>query len=124
MFTGTQLRLLRQSRGLMQKEMADSMEIAQQRLSALEKSKRKITDHSAEKALKALKLTKEEAARFLNNRPPSAGGGGSKILNHLIYFFAFEYFSVFKSHDKDNFNSFLFASTGWPLCTNDPARNY
>lgn len=73
MLTGIQLRLLRQTKSLMQKELADKMNIAQQRLSALEKTKKKITDHCTSKVLTALKFTKDEAIRLLNNLPPSAG---------------------------------------------------
>ena len=75
MLKGTQLRLLRQASGLMQRELAEKMDLAQQRIAALEKMKGKITDHCTDKALAALKFTKEEAIRFLNNLPPSAGGG-------------------------------------------------
>ncbi len=76
MLTGIQLRLLRQASGLMQKELADRMDIAQQRLSKLEKRKDKISDGFSNRAFSALKFTKEEAMKFLNNIPPSAGGGG------------------------------------------------
>jgi transcriptional regulator with XRE-family HTH domain len=79
MLTGKQLRLLRQARGLMQKELADRMEIAQQRLSALEKTKRKITEQSAIKALTALSFSNEEAFLFLNTLPQSASGGGGEL---------------------------------------------
>ena len=73
MLTGVQLRLLRQARGLMQKELAGRMNIAQQRLSILEKSKNSISDTCARKALNALKFTKKEAMKFLNNIPSPAG---------------------------------------------------
>ena len=72
MLTGKQLRLLRQSSGLMQKQLADKMDIAQQRLSALEKKVNKISDSCVDKALKVLNFTREDANRFLNNLPVPA----------------------------------------------------
>jgi len=73
--TGNQLRLLRQLRGLGQKALAQKMNVNQQRISALE-MENVLSVECSEKALKALKLTKDEAIQFLNNLPPYAGGGG------------------------------------------------
>lgn len=53
MISGEQLRLLRHTQQLKQQAMATLMGISQQRLSALEKSK-KLSEENARKALKAL----------------------------------------------------------------------
>lgn len=76
MFTGSQLQLLRQSCGLMQKELAFKMNIAQQRVSALENMEREISEKAANKALKAMQLTKGQALKFLKNTPSGKSGGG------------------------------------------------
>ena len=74
MLTGHQLRLLRQLRGLGQKALARKMNVSQQRISALEMEDL-LTDECSDKILRTLKLTKDEAMRYLNNLPTSAGGG-------------------------------------------------
>ena len=73
MLKGHQLRLLRQLRGLGQKALARKMKVNQQRISALEMEDL-LSDGCSDKVLKALKLTKDEAVRYLNNLPPSGGG--------------------------------------------------
>ena len=66
MFYGSQLRTLRQARGLLQKELASKMNIAQQRLSMLEQAT-KISVGCVGKALKALQFSEEDAVKLLDN---------------------------------------------------------
>lgn len=64
MFTGENLRLLRQVRRIEQKELAQMLGISQQRYSALENSK-KVSDSWSEKILDALKFSPNEAMGVL-----------------------------------------------------------
>jgi transcriptional regulator with XRE-family HTH domain len=66
MLTGEEIKMLRQVRGLFQKQLASKMGIAQQRLSALERGK-ETSASCTDKVLKALKFTREEAKAILKH---------------------------------------------------------
>lgn len=68
--TATQIRLLRLSRGMGQKDVADKMKITVQRYSQLENHKKGLLPATQEKILKALGYTLEMAINYLNSIPP------------------------------------------------------
>jgi transcriptional regulator with XRE-family HTH domain len=70
MITGEELRLLRQLYCMKQQQMAKALHITQQRYSVLENRDGLLPADKAEKVLAALKLSREDARRFLNNIIP------------------------------------------------------
>ncbi len=74
MITGSQLRILRQIFKLTQEELSIKMNLAQQRIAALEKIEKELSPDIITNALAALHLTKDEALRILESLPLSAGG--------------------------------------------------
>lgn len=117
MLTGFQLRLLRQSRGLVQKELAVRMSIAQQRLSALEKQKNKISKEMSGKGFNALKCSENEAFQFLKNLSNLNGGG--ETLTAVFFLFI-----PTKNHVKKMADTILSVAATFSLCTANISRLY
>lgn len=84
-FTADEIWLLRQSRGMKQKEVARKMNISIQRYSELKNNNNRPDNRTIE-ILAALNYTPETARKFLDNIPPPRGK--NKLRYHsCIYLF-------------------------------------
>jgi len=70
MLTGKQVLLLRLVKGLAQKELADKINVNQQRISVIEKKTRILSKNLSKRVLTALQFSEQEAKNIINSMPP------------------------------------------------------
>ncbi len=70
MLTGKQVHLLRLLKGLPQKELADKINVKQQRISVIEKNHRILSHNLTKRVLAALQFSEKEAKNILKSLPP------------------------------------------------------
>ena len=88
MLTGKQVLLLRLVKGLAQKELADKINVNQQRISVIEKKTRILSKNLSKRVITALQFSEQEAKNIINSLPPPRIKwfiGFKKIISSITY---------------------------------------